>query len=57
MEEPLELTLDEQGRSSRVVTLLELPEEGLQVLAYDMVQHAAVRRPTQVRAGWFGAEG
>ena len=42
MQKAGELTLNEQGRSSRFVTLLELPEKGLQVLADEPTGHALV---------------
>jgi hypothetical protein len=36
--EALKFTLDEQGDTAFIVTLVERPKEGLQLFAYDAVQ-------------------
>jgi hypothetical protein len=41
--ESLKLTLDEQRGATLFVTSVELPEEALEVLAYDAVQHPVLR--------------
>jgi len=40
--ESLKLTLHEQGGAALFVVYVELPEEGLEVLAYDAVQHSVL---------------
>ncbi len=55
--EALKLTLDEQGDTAFVVTLLELPKEGLEVLADDAVQHSVLRRPTNIGSRDLGTRG
>jgi hypothetical protein len=49
--ESLELALHEQGGAPLVLTSLELPEEGLKVVADDAVEHPMLWRATHVRAG------
>ena len=49
--ESLKLALHKQGGSALVLTLIELPEEGPQVLADDAVEHPMLRRATHVRSG------
>ena len=41
--ESLKLTLDEQGCATLHVVSVQLPKEGVQVLAYDAVQHPVLR--------------
>jgi hypothetical protein len=41
--ESLKLALHEQGNAALVVMSVELPEEGLQVLTDDAVQHPVLR--------------
>jgi hypothetical protein len=47
--ESLKLALHEQGGATLVLTSLELPEEGLKVLADAAVEHPMLRSATQVR--------
>jgi hypothetical protein len=49
--EALKLTLHEQGGATLVLTSIELPEEGLKMLANDAVEHSMLRRATHVRSG------
>jgi hypothetical protein len=49
--ESLKLALHEQRGSALVLTLIELPEEGPQVLADDAVEHPMLRRAPHVRSG------
>jgi hypothetical protein len=46
--EALKLTLDEQRGTAFEVALVELAEEGLQVLPHDAVQHPELRGPPYV---------
>ena len=55
--EALKLTLDEQGDTAFVVTLVERPKEGLQVLAYGAVQHSVFRSPTDIGSRDLGTRG
>ena len=41
--ESLKLALHEQGGATFLVVSVELPKEGPEVLAYDAVQHSALR--------------
>ena len=50
-DESLKLALHEQGRATLVLTSVELPEEGLKVLADDAVEHPMLPRATHVRSG------
>jgi hypothetical protein len=49
-DESLELALHEQGGATLVLTSVELPEEGLKVVADDAVEHSALRCATHVRS-------
>ena len=49
--ESLKLALHEQGGAALVLTSVELPEEGLKVLADDAVKHPMLRCATHVRSG------
>jgi hypothetical protein len=46
----LKLALHEQGGATLVLTSVELPEEGLKVVADDAVEHPMLRSPTHVRS-------
>ena len=48
--ESLKLALHEQRGPALFVMSVELPEEGLQVLAHDAVKHPMLRRATHVRS-------
>ena len=48
--ESLKLALHEQGGATLVLTSIELPEEGLKMLADDAVEHSMLRRATHVRS-------
>ena len=48
--ESLKLALYEQGRATLVLTSVELPEEGLKVVADDAVEHPMLRSTTHVRS-------
>ena len=48
--ESLKLALHEQGGATLVLTSVELPEEGLKVLADDAVEHPMLRGATHVRS-------
>jgi hypothetical protein len=48
--ESLELALHEQGGATLVLTPIELPEEGLKVVADDAVEHSMLWRATYVRS-------
>jgi hypothetical protein len=48
--ESLKLALHEQGGATLVLTSVELPEEGLKVVADDAVEHSMLRRATYVRS-------
>jgi len=48
--EALKLALHEQGGAALVLTSIELPEEGLEVLAHDAVKHPVFRGATRVRS-------
>jgi hypothetical protein len=50
-DESLELALHEQGGAPLVLTSLELPEEGLKVVADDAVEHPMLWRATHVQSG------
>jgi hypothetical protein len=49
-DESLELALHEQGGATLVLTSVELPEEGLKVVANDAVEHPMLWRATHVRS-------
>ena len=49
--ESLKLALHEQGSATLVLTSVELPEEGLKVVADDAVEHPMLRGATHVRSG------
>ena len=49
-DESLNLALHEQGRATLVLTSVELPEEGLKVVADDAVEHPVLRSATHVRS-------
>jgi len=49
-DEALKLTLHEQGGATLVLTSIELPEDGLKMLADDAVEHSMLRRATHVRS-------
>jgi hypothetical protein len=49
-DESLELALHEQRGASLFVVSLELPEEGLEVLAHHAVKHPMLPRATHVRS-------
>jgi hypothetical protein len=55
--EAVKLTLDEQGDTAFVVALAELPKEGLQLFAYDAVQHSALRSPADIGSRDLGIRG
>jgi hypothetical protein len=55
--EALKLTLDEQGDTAFIVTLVERPKEGLQLFAYDAVQHSVLRSPTDIGSRDLGTRG
>ena len=46
--ESLKLALDEQGGATFFVVSVQLPKEGVQVLAHDAVEHPMLRRATHV---------
>ena len=46
--ESLKLTLDEQGGATLFVVPVQLPKEGLEVLAHYMVQHSPLRGAAHV---------
>jgi hypothetical protein len=48
--ESLKLALHEQGGATLVLTSVELPEEGLKVVANDAVEHPMLWRATHVRS-------
>jgi hypothetical protein len=48
--ESLKLALHEQGGAALVLTSIELPEEGLKVVADDAMEHPLLRRATHVRS-------
>jgi hypothetical protein len=48
--ESLKLALREQGGAALCVMSVELPEEGLEVLADDAVEHPMLRGTTHVRS-------
>jgi hypothetical protein len=48
--ESLKLALHEQGSATLVLTSIELPEEGLKMLADDAVEHSMLGRATHVRS-------
>jgi hypothetical protein len=48
--ESLKLAFHEQGGATLVLTLVELPEEGLKVVADDAVEHPMFRSATHVRS-------
>jgi hypothetical protein len=54
--ESLKLTLHEQGRAALVVISVELPEEGLEVLADDAVEHPVLRSAPHVGSRGIGAK-
>ena len=47
-DESLKLALHEQGGATPVLTSIELPEEGLKVVADDAVEHPMLRSATHV---------
>jgi hypothetical protein len=49
--ESLELALHEQGGATLVLTSMDLPEEGLKVVANDAVEHPMLRSAAHVRSG------
>jgi len=49
-DEALKLALHEQGGATLVPTSVELPEEGLKVVADDAVEHPMLRSATHVRS-------
>jgi hypothetical protein len=49
-DESLKLALHEQGGAPLVLTSIELPEEGLKVVANDAVEHPVLRSATHVRS-------
>ena len=55
--EALKLTLDEQKDTAFVVTLVELPKEGLQLFAHDAVQHSVLWSPTNIGSEDLGIRG
>ena len=52
----LKLTLDEQGSPALFVVSVELPEEGLEVLANDAVEHPVLRSAPHVVSRGIGAK-
>jgi hypothetical protein len=48
--ESLKLALHKQGGATLVLTSIELPEEGLKVVADDAVEHPMLRNATHVRS-------
>ena len=48
--EALKLALHEQGGATLFVVSVELPKEGLEVLAHDAVQHPMLGGATRVRS-------
>jgi hypothetical protein len=48
--ESLKLALHEQGGATLVLASVELPEEGLKVVADDAVEHPMLRSATHVRS-------
>jgi hypothetical protein len=49
-DESLKLALHEQGGATFVLTPIELPEEGLKMLADDATKHPMLRSATHVRS-------
>ena len=54
--ESLKLALHEQGGATLVLTSVELPEEGLEVLADDAVEHPMLGGSTHVGSRGIGAK-
>jgi hypothetical protein len=52
--ESLKLTLHEQGGATLFVVPVQLPKEGLEVLAHYMVQHSPLRGAAYVRSSDLG---
>jgi hypothetical protein len=52
--ESLKLTLDEQGCATLFVVSVELPKEGVQVLAYDAVEHPPLGSPPDIGSTGVG---
>jgi hypothetical protein len=54
--EALKLALHEQRGAALFVMSVELPKEGLEVLAHDAVKHPMLRRATHVGSRGIGAK-